>query len=381
MPLDELEIRGWLTRVLERADAASTPAMVAIVGLGLGGSWLTVELTRAPVWRELFYVPIIVAAVRFRLRGAVVAGALSGLLAGPLLPGAAEPLWASLPRTAFYLLVGVTVALVVDFVRSSARHELELERTQRELETQRGALIQAVSHEFRTPLTVIRGIADTFEQHQRHMDPLLRPLVGSLDRASRRLENLVTVVLAAADAMSEDQRALEAVSLTDLFDEVAEMLDGYDAPRRMQVRIGDDARTVVTAGSYLKLIVYTLLENALKFSPPDEQVDITTAREAGSCIIVIRDRGPGISEEELGDAFQPFRQGDERTTRRFGGLGLGLFTAQRLAEGIAADVSLQPHPRRGTVATLVVNEWLHPQLGGQEVIGPAQRTHARSEVT
>jgi CheY-like chemotaxis protein len=79
---------------------------------------------------------------------------------------------------------------------------------------------------------------------------------------------------------------------------------------------GDTAR--------LKQVIWNLLSNAIKFTPPGGRVEVTAHAREGSAEVVIRDSGEGIDAQFLPHVFQPFRQADSSTSRRHGGLGIGL---------------------------------------------------------
>ena len=89
------------------------------------------------------------------------------------------------------------------------------------------------------------------------------------------------------------------------------------------------------------------MENAVKFSPPDEQVEVRAGRERGRLEFRVADRGPGIDESLLRSPM-PFTQGDPSMTRTTQGLGLGLFAASRLAAVLDGTIRFEARAGGGT---------------------------------
>lgn len=333
----------WLLRVVTGIGRPGRSAALLVTLAGLGACWL-IALRSDPVTavsRHWFYVPVVFAAARFGMRGAVTAGVAAGLLAGPLAGGlrilhVEVSIWGF--RAAFFIGVGAVVAALVTVLRRSLAADVDLARREAELSSRQATFIQTISHEFRTPLTILRGGIETLDHQQALVDPSLQPLVASLGRAERRLDEMVSAVLATADTADASGRVeTEPVSIIQLWDEIIGSIEGHDAARR--VRIESRGREwIVTVPAYLRLILRALVENALKFTPRDREVHVTADIDQDHAAISVRDYGDGMEEQLLAVAFNPFTQGDGSSRRPQGGLGLGLFTARRLSERLGGTV-------------------------------------------
>jgi signal transduction histidine kinase len=120
------------------------------------------------------------------------------------------------------------------------------------------------------------------------------------------------------------------------------------------VRVFDDVRVMGDQGR-LKQILLNLMSNAIKFSPSGSVVNAEFSRgQANEFIFSVKDAGIGIKAEDVERVFEPFVQADEGLTRRFGGLGLGLALARKIARLHGGDVSLQSEPGAGTIAKLTL---------------------------
>lgn len=357
-----VRLRGPVVGLVDRIDRRRWWVAAGLVGVGMGAAWWLALMSGSltAVSRHWFYVPVVFAAVRFGLPGGLFAGVLAGLLGGPAVftvEGAATAYDVWVTRGAFFVGVGVFVAGLVAVVRDSQRQAVALAEQEKRLAYQRSALIQTVSHEFRTPLTILHGGIQTLDRRQDEVGERLRPLIPSLARAERRLDEMVSVVLATADAMDASQRlTAEPIRLAGLVEAVTASLDRPDATRRVVTEIGSDAELIVTVPGYLQLALRCVIDNALRFSPADRPVTVTATRTADDTVAIgVHDEGPGIDAGFLEEAFQPFTQADPSSQRAHGGLGIGLFTARRVVERIGGSIRIDPADRHvGTSVVIVV---------------------------
>ncbi|MDX1657487.1 MAG: HAMP domain-containing sensor histidine kinase [Nitriliruptorales bacterium] len=340
-------------RLIERGPAWLA---IALTALALAGCWwIALESgSQIAVTRHWFYVPVVYGAIRFGALGAGTTAVVAGLLSGPLVftvDGTDPALWAT--RTGFFLLVGLLVAGLVTVVRERITTTLQALERERELAEQRAALMQTVSHEFRTPLTVIRGVMETLQQRPDAVADAFRPLIASAARAERSLSEMVAVVLAAADATEQIQHLQqEPVAMPALLEDVTSSL--AHGAHRVVTDVRPGAERIVTSPAHLRLALRELVTNALRFTPPSEPVEVWVAREEPHVKIRVRDHGEGIDPADVDAAMQPFVQLDPSTTRQFGGLGMGLFTARRLTEGLGGELTLRPAPTGGLDAIVTL---------------------------
>lgn len=243
-----------------------------------------------------------------------------------------------------------------------ARHELVREqvmRTQAEEAVRlRNELIATVVHDLKTPLTVIKGYARLL-QSGRGGDPqvFLRTINQQVDAMQSMLDHL----LDAAQLQMGPPLHLELAPV-DLAELARRLVDQHQTTtERHELRlVAPPAGTVVGRWDAAKLeqIVGNLLTNAIKYSPQGGLVEVTVAREGEQARLAVRDQGVGIPAEALPRLFEPFyrtggaaRTGDERGIQ---GRGLGLFSAQRLAQLHGGRIEVSSQPGQGSVFTLVL---------------------------
>lgn len=344
----------WVGRAV-RARVSPLTGLVAVAA-GLAVSWLATYLLGgaghvAPHW---FYIPILASAARFGLPGALTTALASGILAGPLMPldvsaGTAQDLsdWTS--RAGFFLGNGLIMAAVIGRLRRALSRELAVATMERDLARHKEQVIQTVSHEFRTPLTVLRGTCDTLAQRDL-VAPEARDLLASQVRAIQRLDNLVRLVLATSQALIDRRQAEDVpVDLRELVTSAA----GPERATRIRSEAEPGAETITGDPELLGVLFHAVIDNALKFSSSASPVAVSARPVQGAIEVRVRDDGPGIDPGYLERAFEAFTQQDQSDSRPAEGLGVGLFAATKICDLIGGQIALHPADGGGTEAIII----------------------------
>lgn len=233
------------------------------------------------------------------------------------------------------------IALVVQAARLRERQEETLQRL-RELDEMKSDFVAITSHELRTPLAAIRGFINTL---RRRLDELsgdetrefLEIVDQQTDRLIRLVEDLLVVSRIEAGKITLHPEPVEPASF---LDEVVTGM-GEHAPR-IDKRLHPGLPSVFLADPQrLEQILTNLLQNAVKFSPPDSTVILDAEPAAGGLSFTVRDRGPGIALDEQQRVFERFHQTDAAATRRSEGAGLGLYITRQLVEAMGGTVELR----------------------------------------
>lgn len=200
-------------------------------------------------------------------------------------------------------------------------------------------LLDAVTHELRTPLTPIQGHTEVLRTRYRGMDSSSIELsLEAIQRNSERLTRVVDEIMAAGHLRPDVHRPSEGdLDLHDLLEEAVR--DGI--PGEVEVSCPPGLRTTA-ARSHLEHVLHRLLANAVVHGRPPVRV---VAEDTGTALEVrVHDAGPGIPPDFRERAFEPFTQASRGATRATGGVGLGLFTARRLAEAMGGTLTLGDRP-------------------------------------
>jgi signal transduction histidine kinase/ActR/RegA family two-component response regulator len=208
-----------------------------------------------------------------------------------------------------------------------------------------------MSHELRTPLNAVIGAAQLLQQSQGDLDQA--HLIEIVRNSGVNLLGLIENVL--------DVSRIEAGELPVLCDDfnLADCLEAALATASVAARakglticgIVEPRLPVWCNGDAMRLrqIVLNLLGNAVKFTLRGEVVmHASVGSQPGAVRIRVRDTGIGIEPGKQAEIFEPFRQGDEATTRRFGGTGLGLAISRRLVRAMGGDITVSSSPGHGS---------------------------------
>ena len=230
-----------------------------------------------------------------------------------------------------------------------AREALEAE-TLRRSDAMKTAILRAVSHDLRSPLMAILTSASALARRDFDLDEveraeLLETVLMEARRLDRLVDNLLDLSRLQAGA-AEPESALIAVD--DLVVGALESL-GADSVR-VHVTLPDEAPAVRVDAHQLQRALVNLLENALKYSPPDEPVSVRVSATSSDVLVRVIDRGAGVPAGELSRIFSPFQRGTVGTA--VAGAGLGLAIAQGFAEVNDGRVWAESHAGQGATFVL-----------------------------
>ena len=213
----------------------------------------------------------------------------------------------------------------------------------RERERLQSEIVANCSHEFRTPLNIIGGYAELLRSGDFGVVPeaALGPLTAISD-ATRTLLELVTNFLGYAKVEAGvSETVSQAIGVPALAGELQRLGQVLleDKAVRFVVDLTRAPVEVATDPVKLRTILRNLIGNAAKFTARGEIVLQITAEDGATCF-ALRDTGCGIRREALTVIFEPFRQADGSTTSRYGGVGLGLALARKMARVLGGDLEV-----------------------------------------
>lgn len=222
----------------------------------------------------------------------------------------------------------IALALEVDRLQEQGRKS----ELQTETDQARNTLLQSVSHDLRTPLIAIMGAASTLTEIGKELDPrtinkLANEIYSESEQLSRLIGNLLQMTYLEAEKVKLQK---EVGSLSDVIAVVLKALARELGKKPVNINIPDDLPLIPFDRVLLEQVFENLIDNANKFTAPDTPIDITVSLEKDRVVIKIKDRGPGITPDEVDRLFEKFYRGRMLTSER--GLGLGLAICQRIVK-------------------------------------------------
>jgi signal transduction histidine kinase len=215
--------------------------------------------------------------------------------------------------------------------------------------------LATVSHELRTPMNAIVGWTSLMAQGTLDGDELREAAVTVL-RSARAQTKLIDDLLDISQLVSGKTRlALATIDAVPVIEFAIAEIAPLAAQKRVRVRASLDPACgrMCADPARLRQIAWNLLSNAVKFTPVDGEVHIALARHDAEVELCVADTGDGIAPEFLPHVFDRFRQEDGSSTRRAGGMGLGLAFVRHLAELHGGSVRAES-PGKGAGAKFTV---------------------------
>ncbi len=218
--------------------------------------------------------------------------------------------------------------------------------------------LSTISHELRTPLNAIIGYSELL--YEQAMGPLQPEQLEAMDVIVKKSVQLLELINTTLDLTRMEAGqvdvSLSEFSVADLLTDIeGELADEVPPPVQFACVIAPDLPLLISDRLKLKTVIRNLVHNALKFTRRGRvEVRAELAARPAHVQLVVRDTGIGIAAENVTAIFEMFRQLEPATTRRFGGVGLGLYIVQRLLELLHGEIHVQSEPGAGSVFTVTV---------------------------
>lgn len=207
--------------------------------------------------------------------------------------------------------------------------------------------IGMVSHELKTPLTVIIGVLNLVAQEGLTRDQsvdLLREAISSADGMAATVENLLELTRSQANRLHLNTRPADVSGIAR---EVAEKLRAKSALHHLSVDAVSCPPVVTADPVRVERILYNLVENAIKYSPDGGEISIRCRQADEALVVSVCDEGPGIPLDQQAKLFQAFERLDTPLARMTPGIGLGLKVCRTLVEAHDGRIWVESKPGKG----------------------------------
>lgn len=206
------------------------------------------------------------------------------------------------------------------------------------------------SHELRTPIAVMRTRTELALRKPRSVDEyrdVLAQLHSELEGTSDLVEKLM--LLARADYGSGTLNLCD-VNLSEIVRDACRQGMALSEAKKVGFReqIPDSSVRVKADAQALRRLLLILIDNAVKYTPPDGLVEVSVDKQNGSALAIIKDTGIGIAAEDLPNIFERFYRADKARSRESGGVGLGLSIGRWIAEAHGGNIQVESAPGRGS---------------------------------
>jgi two-component system phosphate regulon sensor histidine kinase PhoR len=226
----------------------------------------------------------------------------------------------------------------------------------RRLEGMRRDFVANVSHELKTPLTAIRGFAETLRGSEQLPEAQRSAFLDVILRHAERLARLIDDILELSRVEGRQQPFVAAdVDVARVAALLLRDLSPQLEARRIAAELAPGARGVAFADRRaVEQILGNLLENASKYTEPGGRIEVRVAEAASQIRVEVADTGIGIPPEDLPRIFERFYRVDKARSRDLGGTGLGLAIVKHLAQAQGGEVSVRSRPGEGSTFTVLL---------------------------
>jgi two-component system phosphate regulon sensor histidine kinase PhoR len=222
----------------------------------------------------------------------------------------------------------------------------------RRAERMRRDFVANVSHEFKTPLTSIRGYTETLLSGAKDDPKIAADFLRTIERNAQHLEALVSDLLMLAKLEAELPATRDHFDLMAVIKEQIALRKNALADRGIQVSVECPEIQIQADRARLATALSNLIDNAIHYNKPGGQIRISAERHNGTLNLSVTDTGNGIPSEELHRIFERFYRVDKSRTRESGGTGLGLSIVKHAIESQGGTINVTSRIGAGSTFTI-----------------------------
>ena len=212
--------------------------------------------------------------------------------------------------------------------------------------------IANASHELRTPITIIRGFAETLQDLPQIPEDMLKEITGKIVRTCGRLDQVVRSLLTLSDIENMSSERFKKCNLILLAENSRHFLMSTNPDVWVAFNCELATAPILADADLIELAILNLLENAVKYSSNPAEIEMRVEKVGDEVRVVVLDRGIGISEADLPHIFDRFYTVDKARSRKSGGAGLGLSIVKMIVEKHRGKIEVASEVGKGSTFSL-----------------------------
>lgn len=228
-----------------------------------------------------------------------------------------------------------------------------------------------ISHDLKTPLTVILGAIQLIEQKNSSEEPELRKITRHLHTIKHHSYRLLRLLNNILDITKLDSGYAKVnmvnCNIVYLIEEITQSVSPFAEQKSLTLEFDTESEEIITAVDVEKIerVILNLLSNAIKFSSPKGKIWINVCRRNSMVQISVKDTGPGIPPEMQDTIFDRYRQVSSSLTRDYEGNGIGLSVVKSFIDLHSGSIHVESHPGKGS--EFIVQLPIQPCEAGKEL--------------
>ena len=222
------------------------------------------------------------------------------------------------------------------------------------LENMRKQFVANVSHELKTPLTLIKGFIETLMITEDLNVDTKNRFLTIMDNETTRLTRLIDDILLLSTVENKTKKKVEKVNLFEVFKEVYEISNHIAEKKNIKIdyEFENEDVSIMAYCGYVRQILQNIIENAIKYTGEDGYVEIKEYIRNNTIFIEVKDNGIGIPKEDIDRIFERFYRVDKARSRSVGGTGLGLAITKHMVISLNGDVKVESELGVGSKFTI-----------------------------
>ena len=215
--------------------------------------------------------------------------------------------------------------------------------------------LSAVLHELKNPILAIERLSDIVLEEEKLSDDTKRK-IELIHTSAKEASGYLEEMNFSSPPVLVDNFTFEPVDVVDLAEQVVESFQPHAEYKNQELRRADFAESAVVVGDEVRLqeAMKNLVNNALKYSPHGETVEVRVTRSEETVRFSVSDSGPGLEEDDLDRLFKPFQRLAQQPTDGEVSLGLGLYLVKEIIGRHEGEVDVETTRREGSTFTLIL---------------------------
>jgi len=224
------------------------------------------------------------------------------------------------------------------------------------------------SHELRTPITIIKGFAETIRDIPKVSDAMFKNFLQTIMRNCQRMENLVKNLLILEDLDCLSEMRLQECDLVALVESCSHTLLTLHPNVHIETLHDKEVVTIFANPDLLELALMNLFENAVKYSQDPVSITVTTKAFSKQACVTVIDKGVGIAKKDLNYIFDRFYAVNKAYARKLGGAGLGLSIVKTIVEKHRGSIYVTSRLGEGTTFCLTFAKNSQPKFNDNPLL-------------
>ena len=223
------------------------------------------------------------------------------------------------------------------------------------IENMRRDFVANVSHELKTPLTSISGFAETLRLNENIDTETRNRFLNIIDGEANRLRRLIEDILTLSFIENDKKEETDEIVLYSVYKKVEDMIMISAKTKNISLNCDADESIKIKANAdYIKQVILNLVDNAIKYTPENGEVNVKIFTEEDKAVIKVSDNGMGIPKEDQSRIFERFYRVDKARSREIGGTGLGLAITKHIVMNLGGTISVESELEKGSTFTVKI---------------------------